>query len=189
MKKSIYIVIFILLLIGSHNYIDINNIAIISNIAIEKKGKNYVVTFQEIVPKRENNTIIKNYKYYSSIKTSLKQAFHGIDEDITKEIYLEHLENIVIKEDSIGVISKLDTILNNDLDNFNIILSTTNPAEAIKYNNNYKYINSIIDKNITLRKIKKAKLEQTKIKIPVIQQTNKKLLFYKYITYKGDNNA
>lgn len=189
MKKILYAVIFLLILIGSHNYIDINNIAIISNISIEKKDDKYIVTFQEIVPKRENNTIIKDYKYYSSTKSSLKQAFHGIDEDITKEIYLEHLENIIIKDNNLDIIDNLESIMNNDLDNFNVVISTTDPSKALKYGNNYKYINSIIDNDVTLRKIKKARLEQKDIKIPVIKQKDEKLIFYKYITYKGDNNA
>lgn len=180
MKKVIYVIIFLLLLIGSHNYKDLNNIAIITNISIEKTKNNYKVTFQEIIPKRNDSGIIYTYKYYTNINKNLKSAFNEIDTDITKDIYLEHLENIIIKDDSLDTIKKIESILNTDLDNFNIILSETDPSEVIKYSNNYKYINKIVKDNITLRSIKKSKLEHNQIKVPIVKINNNKLIFYKY---------
>lgn len=180
MKKVIYILLFILLLINSHNYKDLNNIAIITNISIEKDKNNYKVTFQEIIPKRNDTNIKYDYKYYTNINKDLKNAFNEIDTDITKNIYLEHLENIVIKDDELHTIKKIESIINTDLDNFNIILSETNPEEIIKYSNNYKYINKIIKNNTTLRSIKKSYLEHNQIKVPVLKINNKKLVFYKY---------
>lgn len=189
MKKIVYIIILILLLIGSHNYKDLNNIAIITNISIEKNSDTYKVIFQEIIPKKENNTIVKDYKYYTNTKKNLKKAFLGIDEDITKEIYLEHLENIIIKDDNLNIIDELKKVLKSDLDNFNIIFAESDPSKIIKYSNNYKYINNIIDDNVTLRSIKKAKLEKRKIKIPVLKIENDKPYFYKYKILDGDNYA
>ena len=180
MKKLVYILVFILLLLGSHNYKDLNNIAIITNISIEKQNNNYKVTLQEIIPKRIDNNIKYDYKYYTNTNKNIKTAFNEIDNDITKDIYLEHLENIVIKDNNLNIIKDLESIINPDLDNFNIILSETNPKEIIKYSKNYKYINKIIKDNTTLRSIKKSSLEHNQIKIPVLKIDNKKLIFYKY---------
>lgn len=188
MKKLIYIIIFIFLIIGSHNYKELNDIAIITNISISEKNNNYQVTLQEIIPKKEDNKIVKDYKYYTNTSSTLKQIFHKLEEDVTKEIYLEHLENIIINTTNIKIIYNLDDILNSDLDNFNIILTEDNPEKIIKYSNNYKYINSIIKDNITLRSIKKAQLENKKIKIPIIKLENNKLFFYKYKMLGGKEN-
>ncbi len=180
MKKIIYITIFLLLILGNNNYQELSNLAIITNIAIEKNNNLYTITFQEIIPKKEENKITKTYNYYKNTSSSLKQAFNSLSEDITKDIYLEHLENIIIKDDNLKIIYDLEKVLKSDLDNFNIIFSKPNPIEVLKYSSDYKYVNHLIKDNTTLRSIKKAKLEKKKIKIPIVTFKNKRLIFYKY---------
>lgn len=181
MKKLIYFFIFLLLFFGSNNYQEMNNLAIITNIAIEKEENNYHVTFQEIIPVKEENKIAKKYKYYTNTSNTLKSAFYNLSEDITKEVYLQHLENIIIQEDDVQIIYDLSSFLQSDLDNFNIILSKSNPKKVLEYSDNYKYVNSLIEDNITLRSIKKAELEHKNIKIPIVKIDNDRLIFYKYI--------
>ena len=189
MKKLVYIIIFIILLLGSNNYKELSSLAIITNIAIEKKEDNYQVTFQEIIPKKEENKVTRSYKYYTNTSSSLKHAFNNLSEDITKEVYLEHLENIIIQDDDRNIIYDLETFLKSDLDNFNIILSDSDPVKVLKYSSNYKYVNSLIDDNITLRSIKKAKLENKSVKIPVIKLSKERLIFYKYEKLGEKQNA
>ena len=190
MKKISYVIIFLIIFIGNKNYIELNNLAIITNISIVKEKENYKVTFQEIIPKREDNKVVKNFKYYTNTSNSLQHAFYNLEEDVTKEVYLEHLENIIIKTDDVNIIYDLNKFLKSDLDNFNIILSETDPVKILDYNNSYKYVNNLIKDNITLRSIKKAKLENKKIKIPIVKiDKNKRLIFYKYDELGGNNNA
>ena len=59
MKKISYVIIFLIIFIGNKNYIELNNLAIITNISIVKEKENYKVTFQEIIPKREDNKVVK----------------------------------------------------------------------------------------------------------------------------------
>ena len=59
MKKIIYIIIFLCLIFGTNNYQELNSIAIITNVGIEKHKDNYSMTYQEIIPVRENDTIKK----------------------------------------------------------------------------------------------------------------------------------
>lgn len=180
MKKTIILIIFILLFLESNNYKELNSLAIITNIGIEKTNNKYKVTFQEIIPVKEENKINKTYKYYTNTSNTIENAFNNLSEDITKEIYLEHLENIIIKDNNIKTLYNLDNFFKNDLDNFNIVLTETTPKKVLEYGNNYKYVNSIIKDNMTLKNIKKAKLEHKKIKVPIIKIDNNKLIFYKY---------
>lgn len=189
MKKLLYIIIFVFLLVGSNNYQELNKIAIITNISIEKDKDNFKVTFQEIIPKKEESKISKTYNYYTNTSDKLENAFYNLPEDITKEVYLEHLENIIIKSDDLSIIYKIEKLLKNDLDNFNIILCEDNPIDILKYSNNYKYINSLIKDNTTLRSIKKAKLEKKSIKLPIVRIKDKKLEFYKYKELGDIKNA
>lgn len=189
MRKTIYIIIFIFLLIGNNNYKDLNNLAIITNIGIIKNNDKYQIIYQEIIPKISNNKIKNEFKYYTNSSNSLKNAFYNLQEDITKEIYLEHLENIIIKSDDNQIIYNIDNFLKKDLDNFNIILTNNNPKEILKFSNNYKYINSIIPNNTSLRNIKKAKIDKVNIKLPVVNIKNNRLIFYKYKNIGVFNNG
>lgn len=189
MKKIIYFFIFLLLFFGSNNYQELNNLAIITNIAIEKENKIYKVTFQEIIPVKEENKITKKYKYYTNTSNTLNSAFNNLSEDITKEVYLEHLENIIIKDNNVQIVYDLSNFLKSDLDNFNIILTETNPKKILEYSDNYRYVNRIIEDNITLRSIKKAKLEHKNIKLPIVKIDNDRLIFYKYKTVGDNKNA
>ena len=79
MKKIIYVIIFLIIFIGNKNYIELNNLAIITNISIVKEKDNYKVTFQEIIPKREDNKVVKNFKYYTNTSNSLQHAFYNLE--------------------------------------------------------------------------------------------------------------
>lgn len=181
MKKVLYLIILLCLIFGTNNYKDLGQLAIITNIGIEKKDNDYIVTFQEIMPSLSNNKVDKKYNYYRNRSSDLVHAFNSLADDITKDIYLEHLENIIIKTEDKKVIKELDKVMRNDLDNFNIILSDSNLKKVMSYRNNYKYVNTVIKDNITLRTIKKNKLEKKSTKIPIVKLENNRLLFYKYI--------
>lgn len=185
MKKFLSIIILLSLIFGTNNYKELNSIAIITNIGIEKKQKSYKIIFQEIIPKQENNQIKKKYRYYINESNNLIDAFNKLDEDITKEIYINHLENLIINNNDYDFIKNLDKFFPKELDNFNIIITNNNIKEVLEYNNNYNYINKIIPDNTSLRDIKKCKLENSICKIPVIHYYNNKLQFHKYIEF-GD---
>lgn len=188
MKKIIVIVISLFLIFGSNNYKELNSLAIITNIGIEKDKDNFKIIFQEIIPERKENKIEKTYKYYTNNSNNLNNAFSKLSDDITKEIYLEHLENIIIRADDLDIIYDLEKYLNSNLDNFNIILSENEVDKVIKYSSNYKYVDTLVDDNTTFRSIKKAKLEKVKVKLPVVKFIDNKLVFYKYKKI-GDHNG
>lgn len=181
MKKVLFVVVLLCLIFGTNNYKDLGQLAIITNIGIEKEENDYIVTFQEIIPSLSENKVAKKYNYYINRSSDLVHAFNSLSDDITKDIYLEHLENIIIKTEDKKIIYELDKIMRNDLDNFNIILSDSNLKKVMNYRNNYKYVNTVIKDNTTLRTIKKNQLEKKASKIPIVKLENNRLLFYKYI--------
>ena len=182
MKKRLFTTfIIILLFIGNNNYQELSDLAIITNIAITKENNNYEVIFQEILPIKEENKISKKYKKYKEKDKKLEKAFVNISNNSTKEFYLKHLENILINKDNINTINDLEKIFKDDFDNFNIILTDNNPEKILNYSTNYKHINSLIDGNCSFQNVKKSKLENKKIKLPIIKLDNNKLFLYKYI--------
>lgn len=188
MKKIILIVILLIFLFGTNNYQELNKLAIITNIGIEESNDHYKIIYQEIVPIKEENKIKKSYQYYTNQSNNLQDAFTKLNEDTTKYIYFDHLENIIINSKDNKVIDELIEYFNKDVDNFNIIFTNHNVSKILKYSNNYKYINSLIDDNISFREIKKAKLENKSIKVPVVKLDNHNLSFYKYIKLGDDHD-
>lgn len=176
MKKIIFFIVLICLIFGTNNYQELNNIAIITNIGISNTD-NYKVIFQEVIPIKADNKIEKKYKYYKANGNTLNDALKKIDEIISKNVYLDHLENIIIQDNSKKIISSFDNYFKEDLDNFNIVLTPNNIDYIIKYNNNSNYINSLIKNKTTYRDIKKSLIEKKNIKIPVVRLNNKNLFF------------
>lgn len=188
MRKILLVIVFLCIAFGTNNYKDLNSLAIITNIGIEKENNEYKVTFQEIVPKMTEGKLTKTYNYYTNKSKNIKKAFKIIEDDITKDIYLEHLENIIIKTKDKDIINDLDNLIKGDLDNFNIILTSSNIKKVMSYRNDYNYVSKAVKDNTTLRTIKKNKLEKRESKIPIVRISDDKLLFYKYIKL-GDNNG
>ncbi len=187
MKKFITILIFLIVTFSTTSYQELNQLAIITNIGINEKKDYYEIIYQEIVPLKEENKINKKYKYYTNKGSNLQRAFLKLNEDTTKYIYFDHLENIVINSKNKKILDELLNYFDKDIDSFNIIFTDSNVSKVLKYSNNYKYLNNLIDDNISFREIKKAKLENKNIKIPVIRLKNNNLSFYKYIKL-GDKN-
>lgn len=107
MKKLLF-VFFILLISGCWNYRELNDLAIVTSIAIDKKNNNYEVSAL-IINNKESSTI------YSSGGKTIAQALKKINLKIPKELYLGHLETIIISEDVAheGIKNTLDYLLRN----------------------------------------------------------------------------
>ena len=187
MKKIILFTISLLFIFGTNSYEELNHLAIITNIGIEKVKDNYQVIYQEIIPEKLDNKIKRNYKYYENKSNTLQSAFLKLNEDTTKYIYFDHLENIIIKSSDTKVLEELEKYFDKNIDNFNIIYTTDNVKEVLKYSNNYKYVNSLVDDNISFREVKKAILEKEEIKMPIVKFKNDNLIFYGYIKL-GEKN-
>ena len=188
MKKIILFTISLLFIFGTNSYEELNHLAIITNIGIEKENDHYQVIYQEIIPEKEENKIKRNYRYYTNQSNTLQNAFLKLNEDTTKYIYFDHLENIIINANDIKVLKELMDDFDKNIDNFNIIYTTDSVKKVLKYSNNYQYVNSLVDDNISFREVKQSILEKEKIKMPIVKFKNDNLIFYGYIKL-GDDHA
>ena len=191
-KKVIYTVIITILILGTSTltkYEELNNLSIISNINLSYKNKKYIITLQEIIPKKGDNKVQYEYKYSSITSNSIKKGFKKIKDYSHKNIYLKKVQNIIIDYKSRKKIfnSFLDYYKNGKeiSKNSSIVISNLNIEKIFKIDNNYKYLSSVLKNNKkTLSDIIKQHKKKKNIKIPLLVLNNKELLFKKYIILK-----
>ena len=77
MKKILLILLIILelSLIKIPNYIELNNLAIIEEIAIEQKNDQYTIILKEIIPIKASEGINYKYKFYKQTASTLNKAY------------------------------------------------------------------------------------------------------------------
>ena len=92
--KKIFIL-FILLLSGCSDYKELNNLAIVNTIGIDKKDNNYKLCIEVLNTDKENG---KNKIYYSTGKT-INEAINKVNNKSTKIIYGGHLDKIIVSKD------------------------------------------------------------------------------------------
>lgn len=93
MKKIILLL--ILVLTGCYNYQDINDLAIIESISINKTGNQYELSMEVINTNKDN----KENTIYKTVGTSIDDTFNNIDKIIPKDITYDHLKIIMINSD------------------------------------------------------------------------------------------
>ena len=74
MKKILLLFSFIFLFTGCIKYQELNNMAIITTMAIEKKEEKYLITLKETIPKKEENKVATEYKYYKGEGKNIEKA-------------------------------------------------------------------------------------------------------------------
>ena len=188
-KKVIYTIIITILILGTSTltkYEELNNLAIISNINLSYKDKKYIITLQEIIPKKGDNKVKYEYKYTSITSSSIKKGFKKIKNYSHKKIYLKKVQNIIIDYKNTNKVfnSFIKYYKDNKEINKNssIIIAKLNIEKISKIDNNYKYLSSVLkSKNKSLNSIIKQYKKKKNIKIPLLVFKNNELLFKKYI--------
>ena len=95
MKKLIIVIFSILILYGC-DYIEINNLVIISGMLIDYKDNNYYITSQII--ENENETKIKVYKTKG---VSIEECLTELSKLSNKDLFISHLKVIILTESTI----------------------------------------------------------------------------------------
>ena len=97
--KKIIILVLCLLLTGCYNYKELNKIAIVSSISIDKKDNNYLVGAQvlNVKPKDDNNS--SNVIVYEEEGKTIEEALRNITKKSNKKLYGGHLSKLVISEE------------------------------------------------------------------------------------------
>lgn len=150
--KKIIIVLLIFLLCGCYNYKELNKIAIVSSIGIDKKDNKYLVSTQIMNAKNEKETQSSKIIVYEEKGKSINEALRKMTQKSPRMLYGGHLNKIVISEEIAeeGIINVIDIFqrlteikdeftitISKGIDAKNVIKVMTSPkdipAEYVKY--------------------------------------------------------
>lgn len=167
-RKTIIIILITTLITGCWNYIEINDLVLISGIGIDYQNNKYEVSFETLYQDKESSD--SNFEK-GIIKTgtgkTLGEAFDNITLSIEKEPYFAHLKVLVISTEIAN--NHLDKIFdfflrNNDIRNiFSIVIANENkPVEILSKSDNYfpvasEKIKSLLENNVYSNYISKNK--------------------------------
>ena len=110
MKKKILILILIFLLSGCYNYKELNKIAIVSSVAIDKEDNEYLVSAQVMNVKRDEESQSSNVIVYSTKGKSIEEAIRKMNTKTSRELYGGHISKLVLSEEIAkeGIINVID---------------------------------------------------------------------------------
>ena len=100
MKKILLLLFLPLVMSGCYDYNQLNDLAIISGIAIDYQDQEFKVTFEVISTKKEGETSGSSNTYYvTSTGDSIVYAFTNCANKIDKVPYFEHVEMVIFSEE------------------------------------------------------------------------------------------
>ena len=157
MKKIIFALIALLLISGC-NYNELNDIYLVSALAIDYTDE-YTLSLLTISDNEDNPTRVITGK-----GKSIKETFYNISQNYNKPLYLGHLNLIIISEETGSKgIEELLKIINEDNEtkkNFYIVLSERtkavdilNSLSSTKFETKNSNLNNIINKYLSLENI------------------------------------
>ena len=157
MKKIIFALIALLLISGC-NYNELNDIYLVSALAIDYTDE-YTLSLLTISDNEENPTRVITGK-----GKSIKETFYNISQNYNKPLYLGHLNLIIISEETGSKgINELLKIINEDNEtkkNFYIVLAEStkaidilNSLSSTKFETKNSNLNNIINKYLSLENI------------------------------------
>ncbi|MBO6195833.1 MAG: Ger(x)C family spore germination protein [Bacilli bacterium] len=161
MKKIIIIILSTFLLTGCFNYTELNKMAIVSSIGIDRKSDKYEVTVQIMNAKESDETEGSQVSVYTEKGTTIMEALRKISLRSPRKLNGSHLSKLVLskevsKENIIDILDAFER-MSNVKDDFNIvivdnisaknsvkILTTTQniPAEYVRQTLDSGYINT-----------------------------------------------
>ena len=135
MKKIFLTLIIILelLIIKIPEYNELNNIAIIEEISVIKQNNKYHITFKEIIPIKENNSLTYKYKEHKIKTNDLTKSLDEISKTTKKKLYLSKTKSLTTNLTYSNKIIKLYKIkpkIINHPSNYKSILEQTYPLSS-----------------------------------------------------------
>lgn len=108
MRKLIFLILILITILSIKipPYIELNNLVIIETIIIEKDNNTYNIYLKEIIPKKDNNSIIYEYKYYDSKNHNITKAIESIQTKINKKLYISKTKKLITNINNTDKIKK-----------------------------------------------------------------------------------
>ena len=144
--KKILILILLLMLTGCSSYIELNDLAIINTLGLEKVNDKYKL-YASIVNIKEEESLEPEIETYEIEGNSLNQIVDNLSLTLNKKIYMSHL-NLLIINDTIKT-QELDEIINFFINNNEtredfLVINTDNLENVIK-NSKFQQINDLVE--------------------------------------------
>ncbi len=125
--KKLMLIVMMFLICGCSNYNDISNIAVISLVAIDYDGNNYI-SYVKVLSSNSKN----EENLYKEECPSLANCFERLNNKLTKRIYLTHMDLLVLSN-------------NLNIDNYNEIINFFTNEETSRNSFNTVIVNKIDD--------------------------------------------
>lgn len=108
--KKVIIILFLFLLTGCYNYKELNKIAIVSSISIDKTDNGYLVGAQVMNIKTKDDTNSSKVIVYEEEGKTIEDALRKMTNKSNKKLYGNHLGKLVISEEIArdGIINIID---------------------------------------------------------------------------------
>lgn len=100
MKKIILIIVLMFFTTGCYDYMELNDLSIISGIAIDKDGDKYKVTFEILSDQKSGQeTTTGDAITVNGSGTTIADAFNNASKEVPKLAFYPHLKVLVLSED------------------------------------------------------------------------------------------
>lgn len=166
--KHLILCLFMFSLCGCFNYVEINNLVIVSGIGIDYKNEEYIVTFEALYQNKKNgDTNFESGNIKTGSGKTITDAFNNLTLSLEKEPYFAHLKVVVIS--SSVAESHLNELFdfflrNNNIRNiFSLVITTKNsPEEILNLQDDYfpvvsERIKTLLENNVYSNYISKNK--------------------------------
>lgn len=196
MKKIFILVLLTFCLTGCYNYRELNDLAIVSGISINKIEDEYIVTAEVVNPKKEQDASSgkePDFVIYTGKGKSMQEAFRKIVKESPKKLYGAQMDVFIIDEET------AKTELKNILDffsrdpeirsEFNVLvgkstnildittpldnISSKNILDSLESNNNYLGIANLVTYHDLIDNYLNPNIELALPKVEVINKENK----------------
>ncbi len=134
--KKILLIITIFLLTGCRDYRELSDMAMVSNVSIDKELDQFKIIVQVLdsTQKNSDNKSSPSVILYDSTGKTLHEAFRNITLESPKKLYIGHVDTIIIGENiaKVGINDFIDFILRDaEMEkDFNLII-TTDPINEV----------------------------------------------------------
>jgi|GEM_PF-4576298 len=100
MKKIMPLIFILLFITGCYDYSELDELAIVSAVAIDKEDDRYLVTLEILVDEKSPSGGSQTSALIASgTEKTISSAFKVASLSVAKEMYFEHLEAVIISED------------------------------------------------------------------------------------------
>lgn len=103
MKKILLLLPLLFCLTGCYNYRELNDLAIVSGISIDKNEDEYVVTVEVVNPKKQQDASggdEPDFIIYTGTGTSMQEAFRKIIKECPRKLYGAQMDILIIDEET-----------------------------------------------------------------------------------------